>query len=313
MLAVSGDVPEGEDWAYEWKWDGVRAIVGVGGGKVRIHSRNLREITATYPELHALTSLTRASLLLDGEIVTLDEHGRPSFGRLQSRMHVHVPSARLLRKVPVHYYVFDLLVMGSENTCGLPYRVRRERLTALGLTASPTVHTPEHYTHVSGAELLGVAAQHGLEGVVAKRLDSIYRPGMRSRSWVKTPLRATQEVVVGGWVSGEGRRSGTLGALLLGAYTADGSLCYVGHVGTGFTEAALADLLARLRPLARPSSPFATPVPRDRARHAHWVEPALVGEVEHRQWTTDRRLRHPSWRGLRPDRDPHEITVPPPA
>lgn len=314
MLAVPGGVPEGEQWAYEWKWDGVRAVVGLAGDEVRAHSRTLREITASYPELRALTTLTRRRLLLDGEIVALDERGRPDFARLQSRMHVHRPAARLLRDVPVCYYVFDLLVAGDEELLSLPYHRRRSRLADLGLTAPPTVRTPDHHTRVAGSDLLDVAADHGLEGIVAKRLDSRYRPGARSRDWVKTPLRTTQEVVVGGWVAGEGRRTGTLGALLLGAHRTDepGALAYVGHVGTGFTESALADLLTRLRPLARPSSPFATPVPRDRARHAHWVEPVLVGEVEHRQWTAENRLRHPSWRGLRPDREPGEITVPAP-
>lgn len=311
MLAVSGDVPEGDDWAYEWKWDGVRAIVGVAGPEVRAHSRNLRDITPSYPELHSLTGLTRQTLLLDGELVTLDEAGRPDFGMLQSRMHVHAPTPRLLSDAPVHYYVFDLLVVDGEELHELPYHLRRERLTALGLSAPPTIRTPEYYTQVSGAELLAVAAEHGLEGVVSKRLGSTYRPGMRSRSWIKTPLRVTQEVVIGGWVRGEGRRAGTLGALLLGAHDADGDLVYVGHVGTGFTEAALADLLTRLRPHERPSSPFATPVPRDRSRHTQWVEPVLVGEVEHRQWTGDGRLRHPSWRGLRPDREPSEVRLPP--
>ncbi|WP_197320110.1 non-homologous end-joining DNA ligase [Saccharomonospora sp. NB11] len=310
MLAVPGDVPSGDDWAYEWKWDGVRAIVGVAGDEVRVHSRNLRDVTASYPELHALTGLTRHRLLLDGELVTLDEAGRPHFGLLQSRMHVHAPTPRLLRDAPVHYYVFDVLVVDDTDLRELPYHLRRERLAALDLSAPPTVRTPEYYTQVSGAELLSVAAEHGLEGVVSKRLDSTYRPGMRSRSWIKTPLRETQEVVVGGWATGEGRRADTLGALLLGAYDADSDLVYVGHVGTGFTDAALADLLTRLRRHERPSSPFSTPVPRESSRHAHWVEPVYVGEVEHRQWTRDGRLRHPSWRGLRPDREPSEVTLP---
>ncbi|WP_028662090.1 non-homologous end-joining DNA ligase [Saccharomonospora saliphila] len=310
MLAVPGEPPRGPAWAFEWKWDGVRAIVGVGGGHVRAHSRNQRDITASYPELETLAGLTTRAVLLDGELVALDERGRPDFGRLQSRMHVHRPTARLLREVPVSYYVFDLLVADDEDLCPHPYQHRRARLTALGLSAPPTVRTPDHYIGVSGSDLLRVAGEYGLEGVVAKRLDSTYRPGARSRNWIKTALRLTQEVVVGGWVPGEGRRGHTVGALLLGAHDPSGSLTYVGHVGTGFTDEALHDLRQRLEPLHRPSSPFDTPVPRDRARTAHWVEPTLVGEVEHRQWTADGRLRHPSWRGLRPDIAPRDVRLP---
>ncbi|WP_019812074.1 non-homologous end-joining DNA ligase [Saccharomonospora halophila] len=311
MLAVSGEPPDGPGWAFEWKWDGVRATVAVADGGVVAHSRNRRVITESYPELHALTELTRHTVLLDGEIVALDERGRPDFDRLQSRMHVHRPTARLLREIPVAYYVFDLLAVDDRDLCPEPYDRRRQRLLEFGLSAPPVVRTPDNYVDVSGADLLRVAAEHGLEGIVAKRRTSTYSPGTRSRSWVKTALRLTQEVVLGGWVPGEGRRAGTLGALLLGAYDDTGTLHYVGHVGTGFSDTALDEMRERLAPLHRPSSPFGTPVPRDRARRAHWVEPDLVGEVEHRQWTADRRLRHPSWRGLRPDRTSHEARLPP--
>lgn len=307
MLATPGNVPGGEGWAFEWKWDGARAIVGLRGERVRAHSRNLRDITATYPELSMLAGRVPGAALLDGELVTLDEQGRPDFGRLQSRMQVRSPTAALLRDYPVCYYVFDLLWLDGHDLIELPYHERRQRLARLGLDAPPRVRIPDHYTDIPGTDLLDIAARYGLEGVVAKRLDSVYRPGTRSRYWIKTPLRLTQEVVVGGWTPGEGRRAGMLGALLLGAYDDEGKLVYIGHVGTGFSDAALRDMRARLRPLRRDSSPFASEVPRDRARHATWVEPVVVGEVEHRQWTTDGRLRHPSWRGLRPDKQPREV------
>jgi bifunctional non-homologous end joining protein LigD len=155
------------------------------------------------------------------------------------------------------------------------------------------------------------AREQGLEGVVAKRLDSAYQPGRRSPSWVKTPLNQTQEVIICGWKPGGGRRAGTLGSLLLGAYDAAGKLVYLGGVGTGFTARMLDDLLTRLRPLRRDDPPFAAALPRADARDANWVRPSLVGEVEYRNRTPDGRLRHPSWRGLRADKEPREVTVPP--
>jgi bifunctional non-homologous end joining protein LigD len=174
------------------------------------------------------------------------------------------------------------------------------------------VRTPPFYTDVAGPDLLAVAADNGLEGVVAKRLNSLYYPGKRSTAWIKTPLRHTQEVIIGGWTEGGGRRSGTLGALLLGVHDQrDGRLRFVGRVGTGFTQAALRDMQAMLEARARPTGPFDEPIPREDARGAHWVTPDLVGEVEYRQWTpTDNRLRHPSWRGLRPDKSPAEVKAP---
>lgn len=310
MLATLGEVPTGEQWAFEWKWDGVRAVVGSNGDRVRVHSRNLRDITATYPELSRLAGLVAGTALLDGELVTLDELGRPDFGRLQSRMHVASPTVALLRDYPVCYYVFDLLRLDGADLLDLPYQHRRQRLARLELNHPPLLRTPDHYTNTSGADLLDVAAEYGLEGVVAKRLDSAYRPGTRSRNWIKTPLRLTQEVVIGGWTPGQRRRAGMLGSLLLGAHDDTGALVYIGHVGTGFSDAALRDMQARLRPLRRESSPFGTEVPRDRARQATWVDPVLVGEVEHRQWTAEGRLRHPSWRGLRTDKRPHEVRLP---
>ncbi|PXY16637.1 non-homologous end-joining DNA ligase [Prauserella muralis] len=306
MLATLGELPSGSGWAYEFKWDGVRAIVAVDGDTLTAWSRNQRTITATYPELRQLTSLLRQPVLLDGEIVTLDAAGRPDFGRLQARMHVRQPTERLLRDYPVAFYAFDLLQAGGRSLLGEPYHQRRDRLAELNLDDPPRVRTPDHYTHVEGQALLDVAAEYGLEGLVAKRLDSRYQPGRRSRDWIKTPLRLTQEVIIGGWTPGEGRRAGSLGSLLLGVHDDQNRLIYAGHVGTGFSDHALADMLHRLRPLQRPTSPFDVAIPREYARRATWVEPVLVGEVEHRQWTGDGRLRHPSWRGLRPDREPGE-------
>jgi bifunctional non-homologous end joining protein LigD len=308
MLATAGDPPTGE-WAFEWKWDGVRAVVATDGRSVRAQSRNGNDVTSSYPELAALAGLAgHRPMLLDGEIVTLDEAGRPDFGLLQRRMHVRQPSADLLRSVPTAFYVFDLLRLSRRDLMRETYLRRREELAHLDLDDPPLLRVPDHYLDTPGTELLDIAREHGLEGVVAKRIHSRYRPGTRSREWIKTPLRLTQEVVIGGWTPGEGRRSETIGSLLLGVHDGE-RLAYAGHVGTGFTRQTLRDMEERLHPLRRRTSPFDTEVPRDRARKAQWVEPVLVGEVEHRQWTADRRLRHPSWRGLRPDREPEEAEI----
>ena len=307
MMASLGAAPGGAGWAFEWKWDGVRAIVAAIPGLVRATSRNGRDITAGYPELDALAELVDRPVLLDGELVTLDQHGRPDFGRLQSRMHVRHPSRVLVRSAPVQFYIFDLLHLDGPLLVK-PYVQRRELLDQLQLNGGP-VGTPANHTGIAASVLLDLAGQHGLEGVVAKRLDSRYEPGRRVRTWIKTPLRHTQEVIIGGWRPGEGNRAGTIGALLLGVYDEAGRLRYVGDVGTGFTDRILRDLLAMLSSHARSTSPFDEVVPREHARDAHWIEPDLVGEVEYRQWTADGRLRHASWRGLRPDRSPREIVL----
>jgi bifunctional non-homologous end joining protein LigD len=172
------------------------------------------------------------------------------------------------------------------------------------------VDTPPWFSDVAGQDVLRAARDTGLEGVVSKRLDSEYQPGRRSHAWIKTPLWQTTEVIVGGWTPGTGRRSNTLGSLLLGMYDRDGRLRYVGNVGTGFTDAMLDQLLATLTKLEQPTSPFADEVPREYARAARWVRPTLVGDIEYRNWTPDGRLRHPTWRGLRPDKEPAEVTLP---
>jgi bifunctional non-homologous end joining protein LigD len=310
MMASLSAAPGGAGWAFEWKWDGVRAIVAAIPGLVRATSRNGRDITAGYPELEVLAELVDRPVLLDGELVTLDQRGRPDFGLLQSRMHVRHPSPALMRSAPVQFYIFDLLHLDGP-LLAKPYVQRRELLDQLQLTGGP-MDIPAHYTGIGASVLLDLAGQHGLEGVVAKRLDSRYEPGRRARTWIKTPLRHTQEVIIGGWRPGEGNRAGTIGALLLGVYDEAGQLRYAGDVGTGFTDRMLRDLHAMLNSHARSTSPFDEVVPREHARGAHWIEPDLVGEVEYRQWTTDGRLRHASWRGLRPDRSPREIVLPEP-
>ncbi|BCB75773.1 hypothetical protein GCM10022251_26330 [Phytohabitans flavus] len=307
MLATLGELPSGGGWSYEFKWDGVRAIVYVERGEVRVLSRNDREIADSYPELRGLPKLLPPGpVVLDGEIVALDEAGAPNFSRLQQRMHVREPAPTLLRRVPVHLYAFDVLHLGERSTVKQPYRERRELLDGLALQDDP-VRTPPYWTDDRGGDLMAAAAEQGLEGVVAKRLDSPYQPGLRSRLWIKTPRNATTEVVVCGWKAGEGRRSGAIGSLLLGAYDNADRLVYIGKVGTGFTNKMLADLGKRLAPLHRHDPPFDGPVPRPDARDATWVEPRLVGDVAYRTLSPEGRLRHPSWRGLRTDKEPREV------
>lgn len=305
MLATAGPVPEGENWAYEFKWDGVRAVAAVAGDQLRVQSRNDKPLADSYPELAELRDLVDHSVVLDGEVVALDPSGRPDFGLLQQRMHIRAPAADLLRSTPVLYYVFDVLQVGAEDLTRITYQERRDILDELSL-AGDTVKVPPRFVDVGGATIQATAAQHGLEGVVAKRISSRYEPGRRSHSWIKTPLRRNTEVIIGGWTPGQGRRSGTIGALLLGVPAPDG-LQYIGNVGTGFTDATLTDLLGQLTTLEQKTSPFDPAVPREFARQARWVRPDLVGEVEYRSLSRDGRLRHPSWRGRRYDKSPADL------
>ncbi|MFR9807172.1 DNA ligase D [Pseudonocardia sp. RS010] len=308
MLATAGIPPVDPGWAVEFKWDGVRALVVVEDGGVRFVSRNGNDVTGGYPELVAAVPRDR-DLVLDGEIVALDAAGRPDFGLLQHRMHVRTPPATLLDSVPVELYLFDVLRVDGEWLLPKPYDERRACLEELGVAGWDRVSVPPSFTEIMPAQVLEVAREHRLEGIVAKRRTSRYEPGRRSAAWVKTALFHGQEVVLGGWTPGRGTRGSTLGSLLLGAHDPDGRLRYVGNVGTGFTEAALRALLDRMAPLRRSSSPFDEPVPRDQARGATWIEPCLVGEVEYRTLTHDGRLRHSVWRGLRPDREPEEVVL----
>jgi bifunctional non-homologous end joining protein LigD len=295
MLATTGPLPLGPEWAYEVKWDGVRALVAVEGGRARATSRNGNDITGGYPELALLDC---PDALVDGELVALVD-GVPDFGALQSRMHVRSPGPALLAATPVTFLPFDVLHVRDSSVLGASYDERRSLLAEL-LPAAPELFLGD------GEVLLETTRQQGLEGLVAKRRSSAYLPGRRSDDWVKVKHISRASVVVCGWKEGEGGRSGRLGSLLLGVQTADG-LVYAGHVGTGFSAASLTQVGALLTPLARSSSPYSGVVPREHARAAHWVEPVLVAEVDFTAWTRDGRLRHPSFKGLRNDIDPAEV------
>ncbi|HEY3260012.1 MAG TPA: non-homologous end-joining DNA ligase [Pseudonocardiaceae bacterium] len=314
MLATPGSLPAPEDdanWAYEFKWDGVRALARVEGGRVLLTARSGHDITVTYPELRALgAELGSSQVLLDGEIVALRD-GRPSFAALQSRMHVAnaAQARRLADQLPITYLIFDVLHLNGRPTLALPYADRRSLLESLELDG-PRWQTTPSFTG-DGAVILEAATEQRLEGLVAKRLTSRYHTGRRSPDWIKITTDKVVEVVIGGWRPGGGRREGLVGSLMLGVPSPDGGgLRYVGQVGTGFSDEALRAITARLQGLARPASPFVTPVPPDRARGATWVDPVLVGEVIFREWTPDGRMRLPSWRGLRPDKTPADVTPP---
>jgi bifunctional non-homologous end joining protein LigD len=310
MMARLDTLPrDDERWAFEVKWDGVRAICHSEPGRLRLHSRNLLDITPRYPELGRLNrALSHHRAVLDGEVVALDAEGRPSFGALQRRMHVTSDAAvrRLAKETPVTYVIFDLLWLDGHSLMELPYTDRRELLTDLRLGDGERWRVPD-YVAGHGAQLLQATAQQGLEGVIAKRLDSPYEPGRRSPCWLKVKNLARQEVVIGGWVPGDGKRRDRIGALLVGVREEDGTLRHVGRVGTGFTESELDRLADVLRPLERKDSPFAPGGPKI-PRTAVFAEPRLVAEVEFREWTEGGQLRAPSYKGLRDDK-PAELVV----
>lgn len=309
MLATAGTLGmlRGGDWVLEWKWDGIRALARVEHGEVRLHSRNGVDVTARYPELHRLPEIVDGDALLDGEIVALDEAGRPSFGVLQQRMGLTKAReiAAAAASVPVRLLVFDVLEAGGEALVDEPYLERRARLQALvhprrGIPVevpAPAEGSPE--------EALEESQLLGLEGIMAKRADSPYRPGVRTDDWLKLKLTRTQEVVIGGYRRGVGTRQGRIRSLLVGIPGDDG-LEYAGRVGSGFRERELDRLLERLDGLAQPRSPFIE-VPAADVGDAVWVRPELVGEIEFGEWTGTGVARHPRWRGLRPDKSPADV------
>ena len=328
MLATPADDPPADDgWAFEIKWDGVRALTFLDDSKTRVASRRGEDTTHRYPELAGMAAqLGGREAVLDGEVVALDQEGRPSFQTLQLRMGLSRPETirRRATEVPVTYVAFDLLALDGEALLTEPYERRRELLAGLGFEADRW-RAPVHHVG-GGAAFLEAARSQGLEGIVCKRLGSVYRPGARSRDWLKIRARRGQELVIGGYMPGEGGRSGRVGSLLVGYWDATPAeaerlgraqrLVYAGGVGTGFTDAMLDRLIGLLRPLEIPDSPFELgedPRVKYRARARErgagpvWVRPELVGQFEFTEWTREGTLRQPAFKGLRDDKDSREV------
>ena len=309
MAATLSKLPrDSNGWGYEIKWDGVRAIAYGEPGRLRLVSRTLRDITSQYPEVGALArDLGARHVVLDGEIVAFDADGRPSFQRLQPRMHVESESEIRRRRsdTPVTYVIFDLLYLDGRSLLDRPYEERRRELEALAL-GGPSWQVPA-FQLGEGEAFLAASKKQGLEGIIAKRLGSAYQTGRRSLDWLKVKNVRRQEVVIGGWVAGQGRREGELGSLLVGYYEGDRPerrLRYAGKVGTGFDGPALRLLGERLEPLWTKNSPFTGRQPQ---KDAVFVEPKLVCEVEFSEWTGSGTLRHPSYQGLRDDKPATEV------
>ena len=320
MLAKAGKLPEPDGrWAYEIKWDGIRALgYADRDGGWAMQSRRLEDVTARYPELAGIgEALVGRAAVLDGEVVALDDRGRPSFQLVQRRMGLGSKAAVAARMAdtPVSYVAFDLLHLDGRNLRGLPYAERRELLIGLELD-SERWSTPAHRLD-GGSELLEAARRQGLEGVVAKRIDSPYREGRRSGEWIKERVWRRQEFVIGGHIPGEGRRADRVGSLLVGYYDRRASelkkgerqlLACAGAVGSGLNEEHIETLTAELGGLRRDSSPFDIGGPRGpKARLAVYCEPELVCEVSWTEWTREGTLRQPTFKGMRSDKDPREV------
>jgi bifunctional non-homologous end joining protein LigD len=312
MLATLGsstDISDEEEWAFEMKWDGIRALAFLGekDDDIRLRTRNGNDVTVSYPEVAAQlrASAGPGATILDGEIVALNASSRPDFGLLQTRMGLTRPAdvERAARAAPVQYLVFDILKHGGVSLVKQSYDERRRSLAEF-VRSKGAVQVPPAFDGDFDEAMRG-SRELRLEGVMAKRRDGRYEVGRRSKSWIKVKHHRTQEVVVGGWRPGKGRRAGGIGSLLVGLPGSDG-LEYIGRVGTGFRDRELDDIADRLAAVATDENPF-TDIPRADASDAHWVTGALVGEVEFAEWTSTGRLRQPSWRGWRPDKSAEEV------
>ena len=310
MLATAGtlaDLHEDDQWINEMKWDGYRTIVMVDAGGIRLISRNGNSQTDTFPDLvePIRAAVGDRDVVLDGEIVAFNTKGRPDFGLLQTRAGLTQPNdvegAR--RRVPVDLMLFDVLRDNGDDLTQEPYRARREALRSL-VTEQPRVHVPDVFDG-DAHEAMATSARLGLEGIVAKIADGTYSVGRRSRQWIKIKHERAQEVVVAGWKYGKGALAGTVGSLAL-AIPDENGLRYVGRVGSGFSDAERAQMLTRFSRMRRARSPLHD-IPASEAKDVHWITPKLVGEVKFTEWTSSGTLRHPTWRGWRPDKSAAEV------
>lgn len=290
MKATLGTLPKSDDgWAYEIKWDGHRTLAHVDGSQVQLQTTSGKSSTERWPEVVGLAgSVNAGTAILDGEMLVIDENGRPSFDLVQRRD----PA-----KHPAMFHAFDVLSINGTDTIELPYTSRRELLTQL---VEPGDHWAVPAHHLTGGKaLLDATAEQGLEGLIAKRVDSLYRPGTRTKDWLKLKNRTRVEVVIGGFTEGTGNRSSTFGSLLVGVEreTGDG-LRFAGGVGTGFDQATLESMTAAMRSLGATSCPFDPEPPRSVARNATWIDPDLRALVDIAEFTNDGHVRHASFVGL---------------
>ncbi|MGH2725837.1 MAG: non-homologous end-joining DNA ligase, partial [Actinomycetota bacterium] len=306
MLASPGGKPfDDPTWTFEVKWDGVRTFAYLGGERTKLVSRRGRDVNVQYPELVEMHGLLAGdNALVDGEIVCLERDGRPSFEKLQQRFTVSKPTAQILSANPVIFIAFDLLWLDGESLLERPLV---ERVAALHRVLVPGPRVQNSVSiDAAGKKLFEEVKKRGLEGVIAKRKGSKYVPGRRTKDWVKIKAVNRQDCVIIGWSAGEGRRDGSIGALLAGVYK-DGKLLYAGHVGTGFTDRTLKTLQVKLAPLETGDPPVPTP-PKEEVdlRGVHWVRPDLVCEVEYLEFTSQFRMRAASFKGLREDKAPED-------
>lgn len=307
MLATLSKLPgDQSNYGFEFKWDGIRIIAYWNGRTLRLDSRNGLDVTFRWPELKGLGELIgETPVILDGELVAIDQKGKISFSLLAKRMRLaKKPSVTIMRDVPISYMIFDVLHLGAKNLMNLPYASRRAVLDKLNLTGDWWKTPPYHPN--AGDELLKVAVDNEIEGIIAKKIDSPYLPGKRSGEWLKIKTINRQELVIGGWIPLKGVRERGVGALLTGYYDSEGKLRFAGKVGTGYKDTDRQELRKLLETLERKSSPFADTL---KYTDSIYAKPNLVAEFEYREWTPQGRLRHPSFKGLRDDKSAEEVVM----
>lgn len=307
MLASAAPPPaDTTGYCFEAKWDGIRLLARCAE-RVELFSRHATNLTECFPEIvDALSaSLGGRPVILDGELVAFDHNARPNFELIQRRLRAPRPGAHLVSAVPLTFCVFDIIYLDGHDLTGHTYLQRRQLLDEVRLHKPPIVISP-YWTGISTEAMAEIMRGLGLEGYVLKRTSSTYQPGRRSTSWIKHVVRQRSPMVVGGFIPSTAPHRGGLGALLVGAYDADGQLRYCGHVSTGTTHRTRADLVERLTALEQPLTPF-TPLAPD-VRGARWVRPTVVVDIEYRQFTG--KLRHPTLKGVLADADSDAVSLP---